>query len=131
MRTFETETMFDRETGKWVDSYFIDSCEVEEDEYFEAMADEEDNNNECTGDCDSCEFNEDEEVTECQCDECVAEREYREEVISDHLEDIQDTNGCPDCIADILVDLYELAYEDGYKDAKYEMIDIISEDLDD
>jgi hypothetical protein len=91
-------TYYDDETMEVVaQKFFINDEEVSVDDFadvsgdaVEIIDDEED-------------FDEDEEDVNEDCVECF------DEMIDDYVEMIQDTNGCPECIKNILLNLIEEA----------------------
>jgi len=111
MKTFETETMYNKETGEWEESYFIDSCEVEVEEYIETMANE--------------------EIEDEYCEEDFDDEDDISEIVKEYIDRLDNCCGSDECLGEIIVDLYNLAFEDGMNTAKLDMIDSISDSFED
>jgi len=135
MRAFKNESIYDKESGKWSEVYYIDGNEVELEEYFQGIEDEENDigsselgelcecckcedsdtcdDYECT--CDNGDNRED-DLEDCQCNECRKERFYH--LLTDTLNHIVEADGCPNCILGTLLD-FCMEFEDmGFKVVK-------------
>lgn len=132
MRTFNNESVWDKENQEWVEIYYIDGQEVDVDTYTEQLAVEElaaedediidenckccncpDNEDcvdfKCTCGCDNNEYYYENEDEECMCDECRKERFYH--LLADTVNNISEVEGCPDCTMGILMG-FIMEYQD-------------------
>jgi hypothetical protein len=91
MRLFTSESIFNIESGKWEERFWIEGQLVDGDEYFFELEREKDLENEKL--LKECEI-EDDEDDFCDCPECTILR---------YVEEIQEiTGGCPGCIEECL-----------------------------
>jgi hypothetical protein len=71
MRVFETESMYDKESSEWVETYLIDGHEVEAEEYFEEMENESSEDEESLQDLITDDYVE--ELQGVMCPHCIKE----------------------------------------------------------
>lgn len=144
MRTFNNESVWDKENQEWVEIYYIDGQEVSVDTYTEQLEVEElatedviDENCECCNcpdnsdcvdfECTCGEVVEDETEcvfeTECYCEECNEERE--QELINECLDVVFDSDACVDCTVDKIIETMLAFKELGKLEAKEEMMEFL------
>ena len=129
MRVFATQAMWDKVEEKWYEVYAVDGETVEQEEYFrelevEQCLENDDSEDEesyckccscdaedcpdfnCTCDEDSEEEFDEEEYEPCQCNDCRTQRheDTINESVSKAFDKIMESERCPDCIIDALME---------------------------
>jgi len=74
---------------------------------------------------DEFEITEEDELNECNCDECeccndeISDQQIEEvKLITSYVKDVLETEGCPNCIFDLLSQIYFIGKEVGWDDCK-------------
>lgn len=129
MRTFKTESMWDKENGEWIEVYFINDQEVDQDKYFEELENEEyfedeeiteENTCDCDECCEQCEENQDDDNNNlCFCNECQKEREQN--LLDDLFSMMFDENACRNCVISKIIDTVYKFKELGYLESRAEI----------
>jgi hypothetical protein len=61
----------------------------------------------------------------CPENELTAEEQYECDMLGDFVDRILDSQGCPNCIFEALMDLYYIGKEDGYDDCEENLMEFL------
>ena len=128
MRIFQTQSMWDAKEGRWYEVFSVDGEQVSGEEYFreleveQCLEDDEIDGVDETSYCMCCECKDNEDCEDFECT-CCKNEEIEEDYINNDLviqcdclecreekfismahDFILNSNGCPDCILECLVD---------------------------
>lgn len=131
-RVFNAESVWDKDEQKWMQILTIDGIEVDMETYAMELENEVHDNEECViaCNCEGCDCQENEEHYEgCECPSCQEKNKmiYLAESVMHMFEE----KLCPQCVFEMLQDIYDTAYdsgfEDGYAECKEEIKDFLED----
>jgi hypothetical protein len=115
---------FDDE-GVYDITYLCNGEEIGFEDYIRIENALEENNDNCDGDCSDCEFAGYEEDKPKQEIKLTPEEQYECDIFSDFTDRILESQGCPRCIFDAIMDIYYIGKEDGYDDCEEDMMEFL------